>query len=249
MEMAFISPDKDGSTPLYLQIAKSIRVYITKNNIAIGEALPSERELCTMTGTSRVTIRKAIDKLVQDNVVQRKHGAGTFVLPPIVHLGSQLSGFTHSAYNHGHSPKAIWIIKSYGQPTAEEAEILKIPAMERVARLGRIRILDAEPLAIEHALVPAKYLPDIQTITESLYQALETMGNRPVQGTQNVRASLANPTEAGMLSIREKSEVMRIERRSFLQDGTPVELTRSTYRGDRYDIVMDLENSSFNMAP
>ncbi|MCK5424692.1 MAG: UTRA domain-containing protein, partial [Emcibacter sp.] len=62
------------------------------------------------------------------------------------------------------------------------------------------------------------------------------------KGTQKVRASLANPTEAGLLSVEENSEVLRIERRSYLQDNTPVELTRSAYRGDRYDFVMNLEN-------
>ena len=67
-----------------------------------------------------------------------------------------------------------------------------------------------------------------------------------MKGTQKVRASLANPTEAGLLSVEEFSEVLRIERRSFLDDGTPVELARLAYRGDRYDIVMDLGNDQLS---
>ena len=242
MELSRISRDNGKTTPLYIQIANSIHAYITDNKLAVGEALPPERDLCAMTGTSRVTIRKALDKLAKDNVIQRKQGMGTFVLPRMTQLGSSLSGFTDSAHNLGHNPDAIWIMKAYGTPTAEEASILNISQADKVVRLGRVRLSDGHPLAIEHAIVPAKLLPEISAISESLYQALETKGNRPIKGTQKVRASLANPTEAGLLSIEENSEVLRIERRTYLQDSTPIELTRSVYRGDRYDFVMNLEN-------
>ena len=246
MKLDKISRDKASAMPHYMQIAKNIRTYISDNNVDAGDALPSERELCLMTGASRVTIRKALNILADEKIVQRKHGSGTFVLPRISHLGSSLRGFTSSMHTHGHNPQAIWIMKAYGTPTTEEAEILKISQAAKVVRLGRVRLSDGQPLAIENAVVPAVMLPDISEITQSLYQSLETKGNKPARGTQKVRASLANPTEAGLLSIEENSEVLRIERRSELQDGTPVELTRSTYRGDCYDIVMNLENSQLD---
>ena len=246
MNMINIRPDKSIATPHYIQIAKNIRAFISDSDIDAGEALPSERELCQVTGVSRVTIRKALDVLVADKIVERKHGAGTFILPKVEHLGSSLKGFTGNASVKGHSSQAIWIVKTYGLPTIEEAAILQIAEDDKVVRLGRVRQFENQPVAIEHAVVPATLLPDITKIRESLYEALEIKGNRPVKGTQKVRASLANPTEAGLLSVEEFSEVLRIERRSFLQDGTPVELTRSAYRGDRYDIVMDLENNQLN---
>ncbi len=243
MNMENIGPDKSSTTPHYLQIAKNIRSYISEHSVDVGEALPSERELCLVTGASRVTIRKALDKLANDSIVQRRHGAGTFVLPHITHLGSRLNGFTGNAYDHGHNPESIWIMKAYDLPSTEEAEILEISLSDKVVRLGRVRLANGEPLAIEHALVPAVLLPELSKISESLYRALEAKNHRPVQGSQKVQASLANSKEAKLLSIEENSEILRIERRSFLSDGTPVELTRSAYRGDRYDIVMDLGNS------
>jgi GntR family transcriptional regulator len=248
MELQKFSRNEHSTTPLYLQIAKNIRSYISDNTVEAGEALPSERDLCLMTGTSRVTVRKALDKLVADKIVERKQGAGTFVLPQVTHLSSSLTGFTGNAQNFGHDTESIWIMKAYGTPTAEEADILKIPQTEKVVRLGRVRLADGQPLAIEHALIPAHLLPEISEISESLYQALERKGYRPVKGTQKVKASLANPTEAGLLSIEENSAVLRIERRSTLQDGTPVELTRSTYRGDRYDVMMNLENNQLDQG-
>lgn len=233
-------------SPLYLQTAKTIRTYIAEHKIEVGDALPPERELSLIMDVSRVTIRKALDKLVEDQIVERRRGAGTFVLPRISHLGTNLSGFTNNTQHLGHNIESIWIMRAYGKPTEEEAEILKISRSDKVVRLGRVRLSDGQPLAIEQAVVPARFLPDINTIEPSLYRALESKGNRPAKGVQRVRASLANPTEAGLLSVAENSEVLRIERRSFLQDGTPIELTRSAYRGDLYDIVMPLENSQLS---
>ncbi len=241
MKLNKIDRGRKSSTPHYIQLAKNIRNYISDNSLEAGEALPSERDISEMTGMSRVTVRKALNKLSQDKVIQRKHGAGTFILPRIDQLGTSLSGFTRNMHKIGMQPEAIWIMKAYGTPTTEEADILKITGNDRVVRLGRVRLSDGQPLGIEHAIVPARLLPDITQINESLYEALHSKGNRPVKGTQTVSASIANPTEAGLLSIPENSEVLRIERRSALADDTPVELTRSAYRGDRYDIMMNLE--------
>ena len=135
----------------------------------------------------------------------------------------------------------VWINKTYAQPIEEEAAALQVPVTTRVARLGRVRLAGGEPLAIEHAVIPAPFLPDLDMLGDSLYQALERHGFRPVAGTQRVRASLATPTEAGILSVKQNSEVLRIERKTWIPDGRIVEFTRSVYRGDRYEFVSDLQ--------
>jgi len=117
---------------------------------------------------------------------------------------------------------------------------LQISMTTQVVRLGRVRLADGEPLAIEHAVVPTSMLPAPDLIENSLYQALEKNGNRPVRGTQKLCASTASPTEAGLLSVAAGSEVLRIERYTYLEDGTPVEYTRSAYRGDKYVFVSEL---------
>jgi GntR family transcriptional regulator len=133
------------------------------------------------------------------------------------------------------------MMKSYAQPTEEEAAALSISPSARVARLGRVRLSGGEPLAIEHAIVPADCLPDLTTIGDSLYEAMGRAGFRPTSGTQRVRASLATPTEAGLLCVRQNSEVLRIERITRIPGGRAVEFTRSVYRGDRYDFVTELK--------
>jgi GntR family transcriptional regulator len=230
----------EEGTPLYLQLARSLREHISSGGIDPGSALPSERDLSEMAGLSRVTVRKSIEQLVGEGVLLRKQGSGTFVAPRIETAGGTLSSFSDETRARGEAPGVVWINKTYAQPTEEEAAALHIPATARVARLGRVRLAGGEPLAIEHAIIPAAFLPDLESLGDSLYQALDTHGFRPTSGTQRVRASLATPTEAGILSVRQNSEVLRIERLTRIADGRFVEFTRSVYRGDRYEIVTPL---------
>lgn len=231
----------DEATPLYLQLARSLRDHISSGGIGPGRALPSERDISEMAGLSRVTVRKGIAQLIDEGVLIRKQGSGTFVAPRITSAGGRLSSFSDETRARGEDPQVIWINKAYAYPVEEEAAALQVTVTTRVARLGRIRLAGGEPLAIEHAVIPAQFLPDIDEVGDSLYQALDRHGHRPAAGTQTVRASLATPTEAGILSVKQNSEVLRIERKTWRPDGRIVEFTRSVYRGDRYEFVSDLK--------
>ncbi|MBC7596356.1 MAG: GntR family transcriptional regulator [Kineosporiaceae bacterium] len=237
------APDRSNGTPLYIQLANNLRSLILEGTLEADGTLPSERILSEQVGASRVTIRKAIEQLVREGLLLRRHGSGTFVARRIEQAGDALSGFTSDMQLRGAHPTSIWLRKVLCKPTNEEAGILNISLGSQVARLSRIRLDDGEALAIEHAVVPAPFLPPLRQVGNSLYAALESLGKRPVEGSQRLHASLATPVEAGMLSVEPGSAVLRIERRSRLADGTPVELTRSVYRGDRYDFVTPLHQT------
>lgn len=229
-----------ASTPLYLQLAATLRRKIVERKIGPGEALPSERDLCDILGASRVTVRKAIEMLTDEGLLTRRQGSGTFVTERIEAPGSQLSSFSADAEARGTESDTIWIMKSRGQASEDEAQLLEIAVGAPVIRLSRVRLAGGEPLAVENAIVPADMLPTLDAVGSSLYRALECSGNRPVSGRQRIRAALAGPTEAGLLTIAEDSEILRIERITRRADGRPVELTRSAYRGDRFDFVSEL---------
>lgn len=235
-----LAPGRTGSTPLYLQIAANLKQHIIAGEWREGEAVPSERELCALTDASRVTVRKAIEELISEGLLSRRQGSGTFVNRVIETKNDALGSFSDEAAARGGISGTIWIARTIARPTEDEANILKIGKDIEVVRLGRVRLLDGEPLAIEHAVVPRQFLPPLDDLGSSLYQALETNGNRPVGGTQSIHASLATPTEAGLLSIAEQSAVLRIERVTRNAKGDVVELTRSVYRGDRYKFVSEL---------
>jgi GntR family transcriptional regulator len=229
-----------ANTPIYLRLAADLRDRIVTGEIAIGDALPSERDLCDLMGASRVTVRRAIETLIDEGLIVRRQGSGTYVAPRIQAPNSYLSSFSQDARARGEKTQTIWMMKTRASASAEEAAILEVAAGAAVIRLGRVRLAGGEPLAIENAIVPALFLPDLEQLGDSLYETLERGGFRPVSGTQRIRASLATSTEAGLLSMQEGAEILRIERLTRLADGRAVEFTRSAYRGDRYEFVSEL---------
>jgi GntR family transcriptional regulator len=229
-----------GKSPIYRRLAQDLREKIVAGEIGAGEALPSERDLCQIMGASRVTVRRAMDTLIEEGLIVRRQGSGTYVAPRIEAPGSFLTSFSEDALARGETSGTVWIMKSYAGASTEEARMLEIEESARVLRLSRVRLAGGEPLAIENAVVPECFLPDADSLGDSLYAALDRRGFRPVTGTQRIRASLASPTEAALLSMRENGELLRIERVTRIADGRPVEFTRSAYRGDRYDFVSEL---------
>jgi GntR family transcriptional regulator len=223
-----------------MQLAQKILKDITDGKILANEALPSERDLCALMGASRVTVRKAIELLIEDGVLSRRQGSGTYVKPRIQAPSSYLTSFSEDAEARGETTTTHWMEKKKGFASEEEARLLELKVDAPVLRLSRVRLANGEPLAIENAVVPADMLPTAAKLGNSLYKALAERGNRPISGQQKIRAALAGPTEAKLLGIEEGLEILRIERLTRRADGRPVELTRSAYRGERYEFVSEL---------
>ena len=94
--------------------------------------------------------------------------------------------------------------------------------------------------AIEYATLVASSLSALEAVDESLYEALERAGNRPVRALQRLRAILLNPEQAALLKASVGDAGLLVERIGFLRDGTAVEFSQSIYRGDTYDFVAEL---------
>jgi GntR family transcriptional regulator len=227
-------------TPRYLQVATAFRNLVERGVLRAGEALPSERDLSAVTSLSRVTMRRAIETLLREGVLSRRHGSGTYVAKRIEQPLSILAGFSEDMKSRGNRPGSVWISKALARPSPKEAMALGIGPEEQVLRLLRVRTADGEPLAIETAVVPASVLPSPDTVSASLYKALSDTGFRPAYGVQRLHAALATSREADLLMIPVGSAILRIERRAFLENGRPVEFTLSAYRGDRYDFIARL---------
>ena len=230
---------KARAEPLYLQLASALRGLIELGDLRGGDALPSERDLAQATGLSRVTVRKALEALSADRLTERRHGAGTFVARPIDQPLSVLQGFTEDMRRRGAVASSRVILREVAAPDPSEMLKLGLAGAERVFRLSRVRLSDGEPLAIEHAAVPAQAL-DAGAGRDSLYDALRAAGNMPVRALQRLHAGTATAAEARLLEVAQGAPVLRIGRRSFLANGRPIEVTTSAYRGDRYDFIAEL---------
>lgn len=231
------------STPLYLQLAQWLRGYIESGELDVGTALPPERRVMAETALSRVTVRKALDVLVREGLVEQRRGSGTFIAARMPHIEQpleRLSSFTEDMIDRGRQPGVRWLGRKLSAPTPEDVMLFGLSPGEQVVHLHRLRLGDGVPLAVEFATVPVRYLPDPDLVGASLYAALSAGGARPVRATQRLRACALPAREAQLLEVEEGVATLYIERASRLESGVVVELTRSYYRADTYDFVSEM---------
>jgi len=229
--------------PLYLQLKRWIEDAIHRGALKPGDALPSERDLALKADVSRVTVRKAVQHLVQDGILIQRHGSGTFVAPQSQRVEqslSHLTSFTEDMARRGMSVHSEWLDKGIYAPSPEETVALGLSSGDLVARLGRLRLSNEMPMAIERAALSARVLPDPQSVEASLYTHLEKSGHRPVRAIQRIRAANLGDRDAKLLDVPPGSASLNIERISYLASGRVIEFTRSIYRGDTYDFVAEL---------
>lgn len=232
---------RDGdSAPLYLQLQQIIRDAIRSNILKQDEAIPAERELAQEYDISRITVRKAISGLVEEGLLSRRWGSGTFVSGRVEKSFSKITSFSEDMISRGRQPSNSWVSRATGTVTPEEALSLSLSPGATVYRFQRIRYADNIPMALEYSTIAGYCLPSIEAVDNSLYEALERAGNRPVRALQRLRAVPFAAEQAEPLGVEPGHAGLFIERRGFLRDGSPVEFTQSYYRGDAYDLVAEL---------
>jgi len=232
--------DEKSSLPLYQQLQRVLRRAIETRVLGTDDALPPERELASELSISRITVRKAIDGLVSEGLLVRRQGSGTFVCARVEKNFSKLTSFSEDMRARGRNPRSVWLRRSSGTVTPEEALTLRASPGTPVFRFHRIRYADDAPMSLEYATILAACLPSLEAVDSSLYVALERAGNRPVRALQRLRAVLFSAEQAELLQAKEKDAGLLVERLGFLKDGRAAEFTQSYYRGDIYDFVAEL---------
>jgi len=236
--------DETSSLPLYQQLQRALRQAIESRVLGPDDALPPERDLASDFSVSRITVRKAIKGLVNEGMLVRRQGSGTFVRARVEKNFSKLTSFSEDMRARGRNPRSVWLRKYAGTVSPEEALTLRASPGTPVYRFHRIRFADDAPMALEYATVLASCLPSVDAVESSLYVALERAGNRPVRALQRLRAVLFSAEQAKLLQAKERDAGLLVERVGFLDDGRAAEFTQSYFRGDIYDFVAELSVSS-----
>jgi len=233
----------NSSLPLYQQLQRALRAAIDQHLFGPEEALPAERQLATDLSVSRITVRKAIDGLVDEGLLVRRPGSGNFINTRIEKNFAKLTSFSEDMRARGRNPRSVWLKRSEGTVSPEEALRLRLSPGTPVYRFNRIRYADDVPMCLEYATIVASCLPSLDAVQVSMYDALELAGNRPVRALQRLSALLLNAEQATLLQAHEGDAGLQVERLGFLRDGRAVEFCRSYFRGDMYDFVAELSTS------
>lgn len=238
--------NRSSKLPLYHQLYEILRGDILRGAWQPDDMLPPESELIEEYQVSRTTVRQVLDMLVNEGLIYRQQGRGTFVAPPTVEQGLvRIISFTEDMRQRGLKPTSKVLSSDVIPAPQDIAEKLEIEPGEELARLERLRLADDEPMSIEDSYLVHRYCPGVlrgDYASSPLREALEhDYGIRLVRAKQVIRAILATPMLARLLSIPSKSALLHIERVSYSQQDMPVEFLRICYRADRYALYNELQ--------
>ncbi|MBF6132687.1 GntR family transcriptional regulator [Nocardia otitidiscaviarum] len=203
--------------------------------LAVGDAVPPERELALRFGVARETVRQALRDLLVEGRIRRK-GRGTVVSRPKMVQPLSLRSYTEGAISFGRAPGRLLVDWADIPADDDIARDLALPAGTPVMHLERILLADGERIGLESTYLPLPRfaaLRDSYDPETSLYAATRALGVTYAAATERIETVLASPREAALLECTTALPMILLHRRSLDPDGTPIERVRSLYRGDR----------------
>ena len=230
-------PIRNAARPLYHRVYKQIAHEIEQGALDPGDRLPSERWFCDELGVSRATVRRAIEELVAEGLVEPR-GRGTVVSgAPFVEPPNTLVSLSELGRARGLAATARVLCHEVRPATIDEADAFAIAPGAELLELRRLRMLDGLPMSLDHNRVPLRFLPALDGLdfpTASLYAAIEGAGHPPAAPTTSWRPAARTrrrPSCWGWRPARRCSS--RRPSRSARTGGSWIS-GRTVYRADRY---------------
>ena len=211
--------------PAYIQIHDQIKSEIDQKIWKIGERLPSERDLAEQFQVSRMTLRQAITLLVEEGVLERRVGSGTFITSTRVR--EKMRGTTSFTE----------IMKSQGREPSSQV----IDKTETIIRMERVRYADGIPVVYEVASIPEKFIKNFnrEEVTSHFFQTLERHGYKIGKSHQTIYARLAKDKIADYLQVSKGQAILGLTQVSYFEDGTAFEYVKSQYVGERFEFYLE----------
>src|ERR1700733_7433345 len=234
-----------AEAPLYGKVEEVLASEVARGDHRPGDRLPSEDELLARFGVSRITVRRAIQNLIQRGVVEILRGRGTFVLAPKVSQElTKLTGFVEDMDTHGRKVSARVVSQGGVGANARVAQHLRISKGTRVMRIERVRLADSVPMSFDETYLPLEIGKEIvrnDLRVRPIFTLLEEKYGFPLtEAEYKLEAVSASARVAEALTVREGSPIFRIERTSFTKGGQPIDYETLSYRGDPLRFVTRL---------
>ena len=239
--------DRNSKLPLYHQLYEILRENITRGEWQPGDMIPPEPELIDRYQVSRTTVRQVLDMLVNEDLIYRQQGRGTFVAhPTLEQMLVRIVSFTEDMIQRGFEPGTEVISSDLVPASPDVARKLEVEPGEELARLKRLRLADGEPMSVEEAHLVHRHCSGVlkgDYASNPLREVLETdYGIRLVRARQIIRAITAPEDLTRVLALPSGAALLSIERVSYSQQNVPIEFLRAFYRGDRYTLYGELHN-------
>lgn len=225
---------------LYPQVEATLREMIEDVEYGPGDKIPPERELAEMLGVSRMTVRRAIENLVKQGMLERHSTTGTFVRQPQVirHLHQEsIEGLSQTLREEGIEPGSQLISFETIRAPRKIAGYLNLRIGQFVVSICRLRLANEQPFCIETAYLPVDLVPDLiadDLIKEiSLYKILRERYSIMVASSEGtLKLSHSTPDEARLLILEVGAPVLFRSAVSFDIAGNPIEYSKSVNHPD-----------------
>ncbi|WDV45884.1 GntR family transcriptional regulator [Clostridiaceae bacterium M8S5] len=237
---------RQNPLPLYYQLKELLNEMIDNDLYKPGDNIPPERELCQMYNVSRMTARRAVMALVNEGVLYREQGKGTFVSEPKKrHNIFQLKGFTEQMEEKGLKTNTKELSFKIVDTTNKIKKALEIKDDEKVFEIKRLRMVEGEPFLIETVYIPFNLCSDLteeMLLNKSLYQIFKERYDFVFShAKQTIEPIKVNEYESELLNIDEESMQLLFTGITYLEAGRPIEYVRAIYRSDRYKYEVTLK--------
>ncbi|MCD5324732.1 MULTISPECIES: UTRA domain-containing protein [Pontibacillus] len=230
------------AAPLYRQIAHKIREEIESGNWREGEAIPTEKHLSEQFSASRVTIRQAIKCLVEEDLLKRVQGSGTYVNEKkIEHNIFELQSFTEEMRRLNKEPINHVLNFQMIEPSEKVREVLQLSEGEKVFYIRRQRLVDDTPYVLEDTYLPVNMFPDLsyQIMSGSKYDYIEQIrGMKIKESFQEVIPILPDQEVATSLRLDATTPILKIQLHSVFYDGTVFEYSDIYFKSDEYKFTL-----------
>lgn len=238
--------DKNSKVPLHIQLSEIIKDMIDSNQLQQGHYLMSERDICKTQNISRMTVNKAIMNLVNEGLLERRQGKGTFVSYKKQNITyEKILGFTEIMQSKNKQVKNKIIkfkLSKADKPIYEKLELDN--ESDLVFQIERIRYVDDEPTILEKIYIPQDMCPGLTedlVDKNSLYKLYrEVYLHKTKKATQIINPVLLNKNECNLLQTDSSTLALKIDRKVFTDDDKILEYTSSLFITNKhqYEVVL-----------
>lgn len=225
--------------PAYKKIQNAIRRRIDSGQLKPGNLVPSERELAKVHRVSLMTARHALTEMAREGIVERRHGAGTFVAPPKVHF-NKLLGYTEQMASLGLTAHSRIIASGIVSREHEIAARFGLPPTSRLGRLERVRLAGDEPVALEICYWSAEEFPALLEAPldkVSFFALLEhECGVQLAYADEEIDATDADSRTADLLDIPKGTPLLRMRQLIFSTTSHATVYVTGFYRSGRHTL-------------
>lgn len=231
--------------PVYEKVFQQIKKEIVDGDLSVGELLPPERILEKRFGVSRTTIRRAMELLSREKLVEIKQGRGTRVIDhKTKQTLNRVTSISETLMKKGYDVESKNIGIDLVEASSNQAKELGVDQGEKIIRIYRVQLADGKPIAIMKNYLLPYMVPGISDYSDkfiSLYRLLERRYGINIDSAKNrISATAASSSEAKMLEQKEGAPLLRIARTCYC-DSKPVCLDRIHILGDIYEFEMFME--------